>query len=62
MSWFDVVTRCSYVRLQVLTAASMNMTALALMMEAVRSSETSVYSEIIRRYIPEGSHLQDTLT
>jgi len=28
------------------------------MMEAVRTSETSVYSnETTRRYIPEGSHL-----
>jgi hypothetical protein len=31
-----------------------------LMMEAVRTSETSVYSnEITRRYIPEGSHLHN---
>jgi hypothetical protein len=32
---------------------------IALMMEAVRTSETSVYSnETTRRYIPEGSNLQ----
>jgi hypothetical protein len=28
------------------------------MMEAVRTSETSVYTETTGRYIPEGSHLQ----
>jgi len=28
-----------------------------MMMEAVRTSETSVYSETTRHYIPEGSHL-----
>jgi acyl-CoA hydrolase len=34
----------------------------ALMMEAVRTSETSVYSkENTRRYIPEGSYLQVSL-
>jgi hypothetical protein len=27
------------------------------MMKAVRTSETSVYSETTRRYIPEGSHV-----
>jgi hypothetical protein len=31
--------------------------SIALMMEAVRTSETSVYSETTRRYIPEGSNL-----
>jgi hypothetical protein len=31
---------------------------IALMMEAVRTSETSLYFEPIRRYIPEGCHLQ----
>jgi hypothetical protein len=31
---------------------------ISLMMEAVRTSETSVYSnETTRRYVPEGSHL-----
>jgi hypothetical protein len=30
---------------------------IALMMEAVRTSETPVYSETTRRYIPEGSNL-----
>jgi hypothetical protein len=30
---------------------------ITLMMEAVRTSETSVYSETTRLYIPEGSHL-----
>jgi hypothetical protein len=29
-----------------------------LMIEAVRISETSVYFETIRRYMPEGCHLQ----
>jgi hypothetical protein len=28
------------------------------MLEAVRSSETSVYLETIRRYTPEGCHLK----
>jgi hypothetical protein len=28
------------------------------MMEAVRTSETSVYSETTRRYIPESSNVQ----
>jgi hypothetical protein len=30
---------------------------IALMTEAIRTSETSVYSEITRRYIPHGSNL-----
>jgi hypothetical protein len=30
---------------------------IALMMEAVRTSETSVYNETTRRYIPESCHL-----
>jgi hypothetical protein len=62
------------VRLQVLTAASMKMRAfcdiapcslvgvhtapITLMMEAVRTSKTSVYSnETTRRNVPESSHL-----
>jgi hypothetical protein len=28
-----------------------------MMMEAIRISETSVYSETTRRYVPEGSHI-----
>jgi hypothetical protein len=31
---------------------------ITLMMEVVRTSETSVYSETTRRYIPEGYHLR----
>jgi hypothetical protein len=62
------------VRFQVLTAASMKMTAffniapcslevdqrfIALVMQGVRTSETSVYfNESTRRYIPESCHLQ----
>jgi hypothetical protein len=36
---------------------------IALMMEAVHTSETSVYfNETTRRYIPEGCHLQYPVT
>jgi hypothetical protein len=35
-----------------------NRAIITLMMEAVRTSETSVYSETTRRYIPEGSNLR----
>jgi hypothetical protein len=34
-----------------------NVSIITVMMEAVRTSETSVYSKATRRYIPEGSHL-----
>jgi hypothetical protein len=41
------------------TLSWLSMLFIALMMEAVRTSETLVYSsETTRRYIPEGSHLQ----
>jgi hypothetical protein len=44
------------VRFQVLTARNMKITAIVLMMAAVRNSETSVYfSETTRRYIPEAA-------
>jgi hypothetical protein len=51
-------------RFQILTAASMKIRAfwaidIALIMEAVSTSETSVYySETTGRNIPEGSNLQ----
>jgi hypothetical protein len=34
---------------------TLSFTIITLVMEAVRTSETSVYSETTRRYIPEGS-------
>jgi hypothetical protein len=49
-------------RFQVITAASVKMTAfwdISLIMEAVRTSETSVYfNETTWRYIPEGCYLR----
>jgi hypothetical protein len=56
-------------RFCVLTLVSMKMRALwdialcsliTLMMEAVGTSQMSVYSETTWLYIPEGSHLQET--
>jgi hypothetical protein len=51
-----------YVRFQALTAASMKIRVswyIALMIEALRTSETSVYSnKPTRRYIPESSNIQ----
>jgi hypothetical protein len=48
----EVEIRLSHVRFQVLTAASMKI-RFALMMEAARTSETSVDNYFTRQYIPE---------
>jgi hypothetical protein len=61
------VSKLFYVRFHVITAASMKMTAfwdialcslMALMTEAVRTSETSVYFETARCCIPESCHFR----
>jgi hypothetical protein len=47
-----------FVRVEVLTAVSIKMAVIALTMEAVQTSETSVNSyQSTRRYDPEDSHL-----
>jgi hypothetical protein len=54
----SVHTHCNDVRFHVLTAASMKMTFIALMIVAVCIFETSVYfNETIRHYIPESCNL-----
>jgi hypothetical protein len=62
----DAKRDVTYMRFQVLTVANMKRRAfwdvITLMMEAVHTSETSVYSnEATWLYIPEGSHLQVSL-
>jgi hypothetical protein len=55
----SVPRKPSYVRFQVLTAASMGS---SLMMEAVRTSETSVDNHFTRQYNPEDSSEQNPHT
>jgi hypothetical protein len=47
-----------HLRFQVLTAASMMLAHSSLMMEAVRTSETSVDNHFTRQYIPEDNSEQ----
>jgi hypothetical protein len=51
------VVSLEYTDVSELRTASIIRVIIALMLEAVHASETSVYSEITRRYIREGSNI-----
>jgi hypothetical protein len=55
----NVETKCLAGFTRIFSSQTEQKSFIALTMETVRTSETSIYSETTGRYIPEGSNLQD---